>query len=57
MYNKELNAITVCIEQLTNCDLWLIVNYQSINCQHCVIEMLWSFSIAMYLIFNYVTTI
>ena len=45
MYNKERNA-------QSNCDLWRIV-----NCQHCVIEMLWSFSIAMYLIFNYVTTI
>ena len=40
------------MEQLTNCDLWQIV-----KCQHCVIEMLWSFSVAMYLIFNYVTII
>ena len=52
MYNKEHNA-------QSNCDLWRIVNCQQsiVTCQHCVIEMLWLFSIAMYLIFNYVTTI
>ena len=43
--------------KLASCDLWRIVNQSIVNCQHCVIEMLWSFSIVMYLIFNYVTTI